>query len=120
MLTNPVVPTGNTTQAAHDYYNWMFSRYYAGFPVDKWNIQWSGPFWIGLFAAILILFFFFYAVHFFNAHRQKHALYGVASFAGAILERIGRLSTFSWFITIVLVLWALFFLVKHIVVGQVY
>lgn len=113
-------PSGYTTDRVKLYYDYAFSDYLEDMPGQRTTILRSGPFWIALWAAVLIGFFFLYSVYFQNVHREKGELYGVASFAGAILERIGRIATFSLFVWALIVLTALYYIITHIIMGQVY
>lgn len=113
-------PSGNTTEAAQAYYNWLYQQYYSGIPADRTQILWSGPFWVALFATILILFFYFYAYHFQQVHREEGELYGAVSFAGSILERIGSVATFSRVVWSVIVVWGFYYIISQILYGQVY
>ena len=115
-----MIPSGNTTEAARAYYDYLLSRALAAIPGDRTQILWSGPAWIAFFAVILVLFFFFYALYLNRVHRTKGELYGASSFAGSILERIGPVSLFSWLVWGLIVAWALYFIVAQILNGQIY
>lgn len=113
-------PSGYTTEAANLYYDYVFAQYLEERAHLRTGIDWSGPFWIALWAGVLIVFFFLYALYFQNVHREHGELYGSASFAGAILERIGRVALFSMFVWTIIVLVALYYIITHILWGQVY
>lgn len=113
-------PSGNTSAAAQDYYQYLFSQHISSLTPDRTHILWSGPIKIAFFAAILILFFFFYTYYFNRVHRQKGELYGAVSFAGSILERIGPVSIFSWMVWIGAIVWAIYYIISHIFNGFIY
>ena len=115
-----MVPTGNTTKAAQDYYNYLYSFYMTSINTDNTKILLTGPTWIAVFAIILILFFFFYAYYLLHVHRKRGELYGASSFAGAILERIGSVSLFTWLISGLIFAAGIYFIVTQIVRGQIY
>lgn len=113
-------PSGNSTEATHAYYNWLYAQYLGSIPAPRTTIYWEGPFFIALWAVVLIGGFFFLAWFGNRTHRSRGELYGVSSFAGSILERIGPISRFSWVVWIATTLWALYYLVSHVLAGQVY
>lgn len=113
-------PSGSDSAAAQAYYGWLYGQYLSGIPAPRTEILWTGPFWIALWAVILIAFFYLYARYANRTHRQHGELYGVASFAGSILERIGKIAVFSYAVWGAIVLWALYYIVTHSLFGQVY
>lgn len=113
-------PSGNDSQTVQRYYDYLYQQSLQKIPEDRTQILWSGPFWIALWAAVLILFFFFYANYFQHAHRESGELYAPVSFAGAILERIGTVALFSKIVWTAIVFWGLYYIVTHILWGQVY
>ena len=115
-----MVPTGHSTQIVHDYYNYLYATYYQHIPVYRTVILWREPVWIVFWALTLILFFWVYTRYLNSAHRKKGELYGVASFAGSILERIGVVEAFTYVVTAFFVAWAIYFIVTQIVHGQLY
>ncbi|MDQ6766020.1 MAG: hypothetical protein M3Z22_07975 [Verrucomicrobiota bacterium] len=115
-----MIPSGHDTDASQRYYAWLWSRYLGRIPVPRTNILWSGPFWIVLFAIVMIGFFFLYASSFQRVHRKKGALYGIASYAGSILERHGRPSLLQIAVWLTVILWAVYTVLDHIFNGQVY
>lgn len=115
-----MMPTGHDTETAQALYNYLYSQYFQQIPVDRTQILWSGPFWIAFWAFLLTLFFFLYSRYLQSVHRKKGEMYGAASFAGSILERIGEVSVFSWFVTAMLVGVAVYFIVTQILNGFIY
>lgn len=114
------IPCGSSSEAAQEYYAWIWSNYLDRIPVPRTSILWSGPFWIAIWSVVLIGFFFFYCWYLNRVHRKEGEMYGVSSFAGSILERIGRVATFSYIVWGAIALWALYFIVAHIAYGQTY
>ena len=114
------VPSGNDSQHAKAYYNYLQAAYLNHILGNRTDILWTGPFWIAFFATIMILFFYFYTRKLLSTHREKGEMYGAASFAGSILERIGPVSLFTWLISGVVTLWAIYFIVIHLLFGQLY
>ncbi len=112
--------SGNDSEHAQQYYQYIYSHYLQNIPADRTHILASGPFWIALWAAILIIFFALYAFSLNHAHRKQGEMYGASSFAGAILERIGTVSAFTIVISSMIIVYALYFIVTHILFGQVY
>lgn len=113
-------PSGNDSAASHGFFEYLYRQYLGGIVTPHTSILWSGPIFIGLWALVLILFFFSYSWYAKRTHREHGELYGISSFAGSILERIGPVSPFSWFVWVLVTLYALYFLVKHMFFGQVY
>lgn len=114
------MPEGNTSEQVHEFYNYLYSQYMQSIPVDRTQILWSGPFWVALFAVILTVFFFLVAVHFTRVHRTHDELYGASSFAGSLMERVGPVSFFTISVISMTVLWGVYYIVAHIVMGQIY
>jgi hypothetical protein len=114
------MPSGNDSAAAHAVYDYMFSQHLQNIDVPKTDLDLTNAFWIALFAATLILFFWAYARYFSSVHRPEGELYGASVFGGGILERIGSLGLFNWAISIATILYTAFFVVEHILGGQVY
>ena len=116
-----MTPTGSNPEAVKAYYDWLIQHYINNIPTGRaTEILTSGPLWIGIWALVLILFFYLYSLHLQNVHREKGELYRAASFAGSILERIGPLSLFTWIVSITVFLWGLYFVVVQTIRGQIY
>ena len=115
-----MVPSGNSSQAAQDFYNYLHAHFLAVIPGDRTHILWTGPIWIAVFAVILVGFFFLYSMYLSRVHRKRGEMYGASSFGGSILERIGPLSMFSWVVWGLIIAWALYFIVTQILYGQIY
>ncbi len=116
----PPAPSGHLTAVVHQYYAWLYANYLASIPAERTNIMWSGPFYIFFFIFILSAFLIIYAGRAVYVHRKKGELYGVGSFGGYILERIGPVELFTWATIVVMLLWALYFLITQAIWGQVY
>ncbi len=117
--TLPHSPSGNTSAAATQYYHWLYANYFASIPGEKTSILWSGPFYIFFFLLVMAISLWVYA-RMANAHRKEGELYGVESFGGVILERIGVVEVFTYVISIMLFLWAVYFFITMSIYGQVY
>lgn len=119
-MTDPVVPSGSTSLAAERYYRYLYAEYYDRIPVPHTAVRASGPLWVALWGAVLIGFFFLYAFRFRRVHRSRGELYGVSSFAGSILERIGPVSGLTIAVWVVVTLWALYYAVAQSLRGYLY
>ncbi len=115
----PRSPSGHLTPQVHLLYQWLYANYFGSIPAQRVTELWSGPLYIFGFIAVLALSFWVYA-RMANAHRDKGELYGVESFGGMVLERIGRVDVFTYVISVMIILWAGYFLVTAILYGQVY
>lgn len=118
-------PSGNSTEKALEYYNWIFAEYFRSIPEKAWELQWSGPIFIALWAIVLTGFFFIFAWFFFGpvrgrGSRHRGELYAVVQFNGSLSERVGRISWFSWLVWLSIVAYAAYFWIDHMVNGQVY
>jgi len=111
---------GDTTQAAQAYYQYLWSVFLGSIPPDRTKIDWTGLIFIFLFLFIIGAFFYTYVRYALRAHRKRGELYGVQSFAGSILERLGPVEVFTWFIFISSTLWALYYIVTQIIHGYTY
>ncbi len=116
----PRSPSGDTSVIVTQYYHWLYANHLAGIPAERINILWSGPFYIYFFLLMLGGLLFVYAWWTTRAHRPYGELYGVESFGGVILERIGPIEIFTWVFSAVMILWAAYFFVTLSLWGQVY
>ncbi len=114
------IPSGNTTQAAHQYYNYLWSVYLGSIPPDRTKILWSGPIYVFIFTFVLVFLFFLYTRYANRVHRTKGEMYGIMSFAGSILERIGPLSAFEVAFDLIIFAWAVYLIVIQVLNGYVY
>ncbi len=115
----PHAPSGHTSAQVHLFYQWIYANYFGAIPGQRTDILWSGPFYIFGFLLILAISLWVYA-RMANAHRKRGELYGVVSFGGVILERIGVVEVFTYVVSAMCVLWALYFIVTELLFGQVY
>ncbi len=116
----PPAPSGSSSVVVQQYYHWLYANYFASIPAQRTTFLWSGPFYILLFLGILSLLLFVYTWSMSRAHRRHGELYGVVSFGGLILERIGIVEAFTYVSTIVFILWAAYFWITQALWGQVY
>ena len=114
------MPTGNDAQTAEAYYDYLLAHSLAAIPAPRTEILWTGPLYIALFATVLILFFAGYSLWFQQRTLRHDELYGVISFGGTILERIGAIPAFERLIWGVIVIWALYYLVSQALGGFYY
>jgi hypothetical protein len=114
------MPSGNSSETAHQIYNSMFSAYLGNTAVPRVGIDLTNVSWIAVGAAVLIGFLYLYARYSSSVHRSGGELYGASAFGGAILERIGGVSLFDVFVWGAVILYSAYFLVAHILFGQVY
>ncbi len=115
----PRSPSGHTSAQAHILYNWLYANYLGSIPKERVQDLWSGPFYIFLFLGVMAVLLWVYVLMA-NDHRRHGELYGVESFAGYILERIGIIDMLTWAITVVCIIWAAYFFISQIIYGQVY
>ncbi len=115
----PPAPTGNSSVIAQQYYHWLYANYFASIPAERIFDLWSGPVYIFGFLFVLALSFYLYS-RIAQAHRTHGELYGVESFGGVILERIGPVDMFTFVISVMLILWTLYFLITQALYGAVY
>lgn len=116
-MLNLLLRIGDTSEFVQQYYEQIWANNIQGIPVPRTDILLSGPFYIFLWAAILIGFFYFYTRSFQNVHREKGELYGAASFAGSILERIGRIASFSILVWLLVIIVAVYYTVMLTIRG---
>lgn len=115
-----MIPRGSGDDSVHAYYNYLYQHAYGAVPVPHTSIRWSGPLFVAVWGAVLIGFFFLYAWNFKRVHRQHGGLYGVSSFAGSIMERIGIVASLTWGAAIVMSLWSIYYIVVQTVRGYIY
>ena len=114
------MPTGNDAQTAEAYYDYLLAHSLEAIPAPRTEILWTGPLFMALFAIILILFFMGYSMWFQHRTLRHDELYGVISFGGTILERIGRIPAFEGVVWGVLVIWTLFEMISQALIGLYY
>ena len=116
-----MIPTGNTTDVVTAYYNYLYTHYYAGIAVNRAEgLLWSSLFLILIWAVVLILSFFLMTYYMYRVHRGEGELYEATSFAGAILERNGKVSVFAWILSGGLFLSAVYLGIRFIILGYLY
>ncbi len=115
----PRAPAGNTSAATQLFYHWLYANYFGSIPKERIFDLWSGPMYLFGFLIILAIAIGLYA-RMGYVHRHHNELYGVESFGGVILERIGRVDAFTFVVSLMCVLWALYFVVSQLWYGQVY
>ncbi len=116
----PPAPSGHTSAVVQQYYAWLYANGFASIPAQRIFDLWSGPFYIFFFILILAGLLFIYAWWTMYTHRSYGELYGVQSFGGYLLERIGKIEIFTYVFSIIIVLWALYFLITQAIWGSVY
>ena len=114
------MPTGNDAQTAEAYYDYLTAHALAAIPAPRTEILWTGPLYIALFATVLILFFAGYSLWFQKRTLRHDELYGVISFGGTILERIGAIPAFERLVWLGIVVWALYYMISQAIGGQYY
>jgi hypothetical protein len=114
------MPTGNDAQTAEAYYDYLTAHALQAIPAPRTEILWTGPLWIALFATSLILFFMGYSLWFQHRTLRHDELYGVISFGGTVLERIGAIPLFERVVWGAIVAWALFAMISQALGGLYY
>ncbi len=115
----PPAPSGHSSVVVTQYYHWLYANYLASIPAERIFDLWSGPVYIFGFLFILALSLWLYAIVA-QAHRSRGELYAVESFGGVILERIGPIDWFTIILSLMMVVWALYFLITQGMYGAVY
>jgi len=116
----PIPPTGTDPATVQAYYDWLYGQYYQTHYFPFLDVNWDALAMELVFGLSLIAFFILFGATFPRAHRPRHELYGLTTFAGDILEREGPVPLLLWLCFIFFALWAIFFIVYHIVHGQIY
>lgn len=114
------MPNGNDTAASQAFRDYLYAAYLRDIQVPRIGVDWENLYWVAIFSFVLIGFFWLYTRHFGSVHRDRGELYGATLFGGAILERIGRVSRLNWICYLAFTLYSAFFIVEHIIGGQVY
>lgn len=129
------VPTGSDPATVDRFFDWLYTAYLTRHPnspirpannfvirsLPQWKLEWGGAF-MQLFVtgAILIAFFFLFAWRFNRTRRPGANLYRPTSYGGALTEVMGEPALFSVAVWIGLILWAVYYAVEHVLMGQVY
>ncbi len=112
-------PSGHLSPQAQLLYKWLYANYYGSIPAERVTDLWSGPIYLFGFIAVLAISLWVYT-RMANAHRRRGELYGVESFGGVILERIGPIDAFTFVISAMCFFWAAYFFIAQILFGNVY
>ena len=114
------MPTGSDAQTAEAYYDSLTAHALQAIPAPRTEILWTGPLWIALFATSLVLFFMGYSLWFQHRTLRHDELYGVISFGGTVVERIGGIPIFERVIWGVLTAWAAYAMISQALGGLYY
>ncbi len=133
LLAAADVPTGDDPATVHQFYDWLYSFYLSRNPNSindssvifgeppQWDISWGGPLLQIASVGIVMISVFWVFAHFFNhPRRERSMLYRPASYGGTLTERHGRFGSFNRILYVPVVLWALYYVVDHVLTGQVY
>lgn len=115
-----IPPSGDSNEAVQAYFRWLWEQYLNEIPVPRVTVSGKNPSVIYAAGFALVSFFVLFSFFLYYAHRKTGDLYGVTSYAGNILERMGPVSIFSLFVFLYIFLWALYFPIVQIIFGQVY
>ncbi len=112
--------SGNDSQSAQAIYQNLYSHYLAAIPVDRTEIHWSGPIWIGLYGGTLIVFFYLLSTHLRHAGVRGNRVLELTSFGGELTEQVGKLALFSYLVWGFVLVWAGYFAVGQMLFGLIY
>ncbi len=116
-----IIPTGNTSEIAQAYYNYLYSYYYAKIPVNRaTTLHWQVTVEIFMWGLALIITFFLLTYLMYYTHRDRDELYEATSFAGSLLERGGKVDMLTWAIFFGLFIAAIYLSLKWIYQGYLY
>lgn len=115
---NPQVPTGNTSEIVHHYYNYLYN-YWVNTLTQNYFIHWGTLGWVLLW--LFVLAALFYAYTRWQRHtRAPKEPYPVESYNGYIQETNGPVGIFLTFFFIAMFLWLLSRTVLDLIHGQIY
>lgn len=114
------MPSGNDSAAAQAVYDHLYAQYLDTIPVDRTHILWSGPFYIALYAVVLIGGFWLFAYKLRQTGGRSPRLFELTSFDAHLTERVGKLALFSYFAWGTVILWAAFFGITQALYGLIY
>lgn len=115
-----MTPSGNDSDAAHAVFSNLYAHYLGSIPVHRTEILWIDPIWIALYGVVLIVLLFLLSFSLRHVGARKNKLLELTAFAGHLTERVGGLAFFSVVVWTIVVLWAAYFAVKHILYGLIY
>lgn len=116
-----MVPTGSDPQTVDQYYHYLFEKAVGSVEVLRTGIDWTGPMLrIYVWGFILGGFFYLFSTRLWWQHRRSGELYAPVSFGGSILERVGKVSTFTFWVWAAVTAWGISYIVRQIILGWVY
>lgn len=115
---NPNVPTGNTPEAVHRYFNYLFQHYLSNIN-QTYYIHWDTLLWVALWLFILSAAFFTYT-RWQRTTRSEKEPYPVESYNGYIQEENGPVGKFLTLFFIAIFVWVLAMTISNLLVGQIY
>ncbi len=115
---NPNVPTGNTTEAVRQYFNYLFQHYLSRIN-QNYYIHWDTLLWVALWLFILSAGFFAYT-RWQRTTRGEKEPYPVESYNGYIQEENGPVGIFLTLFFIAMFVWVLAMTISNLMVGQIY
>ena len=111
------LPSGDTPQKAHVYYQYLLSHHESEHRVETWHVDWTALAWewgfVGALCLALILWVWQYC-----STRQRTGIYPVDSWSGFTSELAGPATLFFVLLTAILTGFAVAIIVGHIVHGQ--
>lgn len=113
------MPSGDTPQKAHDYYQYLLSRHETEHRAATWHVDWTSLAWMWGFVAALALVLILWVWQY-RTTRQKTRIYPVDSWSGFTSELAGPATLFFLLFTAIVAGFALAIIVGHVVDGQIF
>jgi hypothetical protein len=111
------IPSGDTPQKVHDYYQYLQAHQETMHAPATWHIRWLDLAWLWGFVIVLVLVSLAWVWQY-RSTRQKAGIYEADSFGGYTTELAGPATFFFLLLNALLTGFAVVLIVGHLVWGQ--
>jgi hypothetical protein len=111
----PSMPSGESPQHAHQFFTYQQAHQQTMYHPDTWHVRWVDLAWLWGFLIVLAATLLWWVWQY-RTTRQR--MYEIDTWGGYTSEVARPSSSFFILLTVVLVGWAVFLIVGHLVWGQ--
>ena len=111
------MPSGETPQKAHDYYQYLLSQHQTERRSATWHVDWLSLAWLWGFIIVLIVAAGLWVKQY-RTTRQRAGIYPVDRFGGWASEAAGPATAFFLILTAFLTAFAVVLVISHLIWGQ--
>jgi hypothetical protein len=112
------MPKGDSPQTAQDYYHYLQAHQILPHGRDAtWHVDWNSLFWDFGFIVVLAVLILLWVWQY-RTTRSRTGISPIDSWAGYTTEQAGRVPFFFYAVTAVIVVFAVEFVLGHLISGQ--